>query len=403
MLCASFNQDYSCIAIGTDSSFKVFTVEPFRKCFEHEGGMSCVQMLYSTSLLALVGAGQQASLSPRRLQLFNTSEQKVICELNFVSSILNVLLTRRRLVVVLEYKIHIFDINDMKIVRTIETASNKKGICALIERGNYEETENNNEKSNYVSYLAYPYGNDENQAGDIMICDAINLKPINVIRAHKGPLSIIQFNRDGTLLATASNKGTVIRVFSLSNTNLLYTLRRGSYTANIYSIAFSNDSTLLSVSSDTGTVHVFRLGVRTAMSGVVQGGSNNTYASSSSVTNNTDALSSRATGELSSENIAAQKKKQHVGTLTDTIGNLWDSVRDFIHAKVKSTAPDNKNICGISQNGDALFVLTFDGFLHKFSLDATSTGEAKLENSQYLLTVAPTGTKSNKGDRKSVV
>lgn len=67
--------------------------------------MSCVQMLYSTSLLGLVGAGQQASLSPRRLQLFNTSESKVICELNFVTSILNVLMSKKRLVVVLEKKV----------------------------------------------------------------------------------------------------------------------------------------------------------------------------------------------------------------------------------------------------------------------------------------------------------
>ena len=62
-------------------------------------------MLYTTSLLGLVGAGQQASLSPRRLQLFNTSESKVICELNFVTSILNVLMSKKRLVVVLERKV----------------------------------------------------------------------------------------------------------------------------------------------------------------------------------------------------------------------------------------------------------------------------------------------------------
>ncbi len=44
ILTSLYNDDdhyYSCIAIGTDSSFKVFTVEPFRKCFEH--GMCLVK------------------------------------------------------------------------------------------------------------------------------------------------------------------------------------------------------------------------------------------------------------------------------------------------------------------------------------------------------------------------
>jgi autophagy-related protein 18 len=110
----------SCVSVGTDQGFKIFTVDPYKQCFSHrniefllnfcyqqllEGGMSCVQMLYTTSLLGLVGAGQQASLSPRRLQLFNTSESKVICELNFVTSILNVLMSKKRLVVVLERKV----------------------------------------------------------------------------------------------------------------------------------------------------------------------------------------------------------------------------------------------------------------------------------------------------------
>ena len=58
--------------------------------------MGLVCMLYCTSLLAIVGAGQQASASPRRLQLYNSSDQKSICELNFMDSILNVKLNKKR-------------------------------------------------------------------------------------------------------------------------------------------------------------------------------------------------------------------------------------------------------------------------------------------------------------------
>ena len=54
-------------------------------------------------------------------------------------------------------------------------------------------------------------------------------------------------------------QGTVIRVFDIPDSRLLYTLRRGNTAASIYSLAFNADATLLSASSATGTVHIFKL------------------------------------------------------------------------------------------------------------------------------------------------
>ncbi len=63
----------------------------------------------------------------------------------------------------------------------------------------------------------------------------------------------------GTRLATASTKGTLIRVFEVSNGNLLCELRRGTNPATIYCINFNATSTLLCVASDHGTIHIFSL------------------------------------------------------------------------------------------------------------------------------------------------
>lgn len=60
-------------------------------------------------------------------------------------------------------------------------------------------------------------------------------------------------------MATASDKGTVIRVFSVPNGEKVFQFRRGSYSARIFSISFNAVSTLLAVSSDTDTVHIFKL------------------------------------------------------------------------------------------------------------------------------------------------
>ena len=60
-------------------------------------------------------------------------------------------------------------------------------------------------------------------------------------------------------MATSSEKGTVIRIFSIPDGKKLFQFRRGSMPARIYSMSFNAASTLLCVSSATETVHIFKL------------------------------------------------------------------------------------------------------------------------------------------------
>jgi len=84
----------------------------------------------------------------------------------------------------------------------------------------------------------------------------------NVIQAHKAPISFLAIDSTGTLLATSSEKGTVIRVWSIPNAEKLYQFRRGTREAKIYSMNFNLVGTLLAVSSAHDTVHIFKLGNR---------------------------------------------------------------------------------------------------------------------------------------------
>jgi hypothetical protein len=59
--------------VGTRRGYKIYNCDPFGKCYsKYEGGTGIVEMLFCTSLVALVGAGEQPAFSPRRLQIINT-------------------------------------------------------------------------------------------------------------------------------------------------------------------------------------------------------------------------------------------------------------------------------------------------------------------------------------------
>lgn len=64
---------------------------------------------------------------------------------------------------------------------------------------------------------------------------------------------------DGTLIATASSKGTLVRIWSTSSGAQVYELRRGSDKAEIYWLSIDKLNKWLACTSDKGTVHIYSL------------------------------------------------------------------------------------------------------------------------------------------------
>jgi len=79
------------------------------------------------------------------------------------------------------------------------------------------------------------------------------------MEAHESALRALALTADGSKLATASIKGTVIRVWDVATGNCLMEFRRGVERANITCLAFSWDYAWLSCTSDKGTAHVFQV------------------------------------------------------------------------------------------------------------------------------------------------
>lgn len=97
----------------------------------------------------------------------------------------------------------------------------------------------------------------------------------SIIAAHSGSLVSLCISGDGSLLATASSKGTLIRIWSTMNSSLSassatkhratvkavlqHELRRGTEQASILSMAFTPDRAVLAAASDKGTIHFFNI------------------------------------------------------------------------------------------------------------------------------------------------
>lgn len=247
VICASFNQDNSMFSVGTKDGFKIFDARNGRLCYEKSlGGFNIVEMLFGTNLLAIVGTGEQPAMSPRRLCLFNTKTGASKRDLNFKTSILAVRLSRKRLVVVLQDRTFVYDLNSTTILDEIETVPNTKGLCAFAP--NSEEC-----------YLALPASTSK---GSALVYKASKPELICQIDAHLAPLAAMVFSLNGMYLATASEKGTMIRVHLVAQATKSHSFRRGTYPSTIYSLAFSPSVDLpdvLVATSSSGSLHMFFL------------------------------------------------------------------------------------------------------------------------------------------------
>ena len=79
------------------------------------------------------------------------------------------------------------------------------------------------------------------------------------MEAHESQLRGLALTADGTKVATASEKGTVIRVWDVATAACVQEFRRGVERANITCLAWSWDHAFLCCTSDKGTAHIFHL------------------------------------------------------------------------------------------------------------------------------------------------
>jgi len=264
-----------------------------------------------------------------------------------------------------------------------------------------------------LSYHSVPAHN----TGDVRIFDATKLEAINTIQAHQSTIGCLALNSDATLLATASEKGTVIRVFTVPDGQNLFQFRRGSLPAHVFSMAFNATSTLLCVSSATETVHIFRLlnsgkgslpttptspeppsyGRRWSSSSRERSGSpSSEEPQEGAIEESAPVLERKTSGFIggfgsmlrqTSRDLGLGVAARMGGYLPSSVTQALEPQRDFAHVKIPRVAIPNstgplRSIVAMSTNHPQLFVVTSEGAFGVFNIDLEKGGEGVLEQ-QY--------------------
>jgi len=195
-------------------------------------------MLHQTNIIAMIGGGDHPRFPKNKVIIWDDYQVQCIAELVFQTPVHSVRLRRDRIVVVLERKTYVYEFSDLKLLEQIETYPNPSGLCGVSSDGDF-----------VLACLG-------EKIGEVHV-DHHFLNRSFSIPAHTTPISQLVLNQSGTKLATASAKGTIVRVFDTTTEKRIAEYRRGSQEAVINSISFNKESTMLCVASSTGTIHIY--------------------------------------------------------------------------------------------------------------------------------------------------
>jgi len=251
-------------------------------------------------------------------------------------------------IVVLESKIYIYNIQNLKMIDVFTTVTNLKGIISVCAQ-----------KESCV--FAIP---DKNE-GDVRVVHVDKDNKTTQINAHQTAISALALNFEGTLLASSSDKGTLVRLWDTDSGHQLQEMRRGSDPAEIYYLSFDPLSKWLACSSDKGTIHIF------AIKSEIQ------LAAAKAA--EADAAQHEA-AQMQAMN-QAQNTKSMLSMFKSVLPKYFDSEWSFAQFRVV----DMRTICAIFEN--TIVVASADGNYYMAEIDAKNGGECRKKSERRLIPV----------------
>jgi len=242
------NQNATCFSCISENGFYIYDINPVRKRWGNavKSKLYMASPHYKTEWVVLV-CGDEDDCGPTHLKIWNDRQQMVLSDIKFSEPILCVAHTRTCLAIGFAHEIKIYHLKDLTLLETYPT-KNPHGVLS----------------STFVcneSIFAFPGVND----GYIHIVriemddhhDKVISQNTYEMKTHDHIIVACAVSHHGGYMATASEHGTIIRVWSLHSRHMLTEFRRGSSSTVVHHLQWNANDTYLLSTSARGTIHIF--------------------------------------------------------------------------------------------------------------------------------------------------
>ena len=365
----SFNQDNSCFLYIWNNEFGVWDTKTMKLRYDKKFSKSLGtgNILFKTNFILFGGGSLDNSplIPANNCMLWDDNRNKFLIEIKAPKPVLNTKMVPKYTYTVTEDSVMIHGSTVFALVQEIKTMSNPNGLISLATldqiqpRTNNSNNNNTNNSSTKVEAKEAKEAKEANEVKEVKesLKDSKDNKEIkeikntNVvatmglavgevqvyhvedgdllsIKAHKGDISCLALNRDGSMIATASTKGTLIRVFDTKEGELLYEFRRGTSTSEINNLCFNHVGDLLLASTMNGTIHIYRLNQK-------------------------------------------QQNKYFLKSL-GLKGGL-----DYSEKNLYLKNGNQKYLAGFDENTNSIIVVNYDGVIYRYKLDSTAESDIR--------------------------
>ena len=239
LLYANYNEDQDCVIFGTKTGFYVYTLYPQKKIISQKinGGVSKVSMLHRSNIIFFVGTLDNGDYCKQNLNIWDDNRKKIVGQINFKENIHHIETFTGYIFISTKKNIYIYNFDNLKLLKSLPIKNNTKGLFKVIID---------------TTQIVYPNNN---------TIELYNwtTKQTNIINCHINTVEHFSLSNDNSLLATCSQKGSIIRLFNVNTLQLIKELRRGTEYVRIINLVFNNDNTQLLCSSNKGTIHIFSI------------------------------------------------------------------------------------------------------------------------------------------------
>ncbi len=235
MMNISINSTKKYVCIGTENGFNVFSLTPFKKVISRdiEGGVSIIRMLNESNIFLFVGLSDSSVFTPNKFIVWDDNKKTILGEILYTNKITNIEVTDKYVFVQTDKKLYIYQFDNLQLLREI-----------LCGSANFKMLVTDS------TYVVYP----TLKKGEISILNVDKDEAV-LIQAHSNNISCIGLTNK--YIATASERGTLIRLFSIDTQVQINEFRRGTEATSIIQLEFHPTLPILLVGSDKGTVHLF--------------------------------------------------------------------------------------------------------------------------------------------------